>query len=217
MVGKVFSVKGRNVTVLKIGSSAHLARMGSILYLKRGENYTPIRVQTVMHTKIIYTGSGRVGEEVYLQTGTAKKPAKKKDFSTGRSETYTIYCNGTVLDARTNLVWQRCSKGQNAINCSGEAYLETWEDAKQYCRRLKLAGRSWHLPSKDELLSILEKSENEEGIYINPEAFPHTDCCHWTSTEESPDNAWNVFFSFGYVSGSYKAYNSYVRCVSSGP
>ncbi len=127
--------------------------------------------------------------------------------------------NGTVLDTRTNLVWQKCSKGQDAKTCSGEAEEIRWDKALQYCKSLKLAGRSWRLPSRGEMFSILEEVQNKEDRYIDPKAFPHTAPFYWTSTEVDVDHdlAWAVYFGNGNVGSGYKTSTYYVRCVSSGP
>ncbi len=47
---------------------------------------------------------------------------------------FTDNGDGTVTDHGTGLVWQKCSKGQNALDCSGTATTENWSTALQYCR-----------------------------------------------------------------------------------
>jgi hypothetical protein len=113
---------------------------------------------------------------------------------------------GVVADKVTNLKWQQ------AID--GAAF--GWADAQALCSGLTLAGGGWRLPTRIELLSIVD--------FTNPNplndlrAFPGTPQARfWTSSPvaDEPSNAWAVDFAFGnglvYSAPTTAAYR--VRCV----
>jgi hypothetical protein len=125
--------------------------------------------------------------------------------------------NSTITDIGTSLVWQKCSYGQNVIVCSGTAGVLNWQQALQYCRDLTLAGRSWRLPSINELGSIADFSVS--GPSINNAFFPNTESSYyWSSSTHvnNADNAWYIFFNVGGASYFSKSTPYYVRCVSDG-
>jgi hypothetical protein len=127
---------------------------------------------------------------------------------------YADLGDGTVRDNVTGLVWQKTVT-------TAQAY--TWAAASPYCSSLTLAGRTWHLPSRIELLSIVDFTRNPG---INPTAFPDTPGgkYHWTSTpwvvsqiSTKPQDAWIVNFSDSGLDSNAAAQTDteYVRCVSS--
>ncbi len=70
---------------------------------------------------------------------------------------YTDNGDGTVTDNITSLVWQKCSIGQSGNDCSGDrAALRSWNDANNDCA--SAYGSAWRLPTKKELISILNFS-----------------------------------------------------------
>ena len=122
---------------------------------------------------------------------------------------YTDRANGTVRDNVTCLVWQ----GTPAPGTY------TFTQAKAYCAGLGLAGGGWHLPTRIQLISIIDTSRF--GPAIDTEAFPRTAAAYfWTSSPwvvtKTPLRAWIVNFYEGltsnaaYQSGAYQ-----VRCVQS--
>jgi len=77
----------------------------------------------------------------------------------------------TVTDTSTGLVWQRDGSGPRA-GCSGKSGLPcTWSEAIAYCTGLNLDGSGWRLPTKDELVSIVDTTVTS-GPEINQTAFP---------------------------------------------
>ncbi|HDP81022.1 MAG TPA: DUF1566 domain-containing protein [Spirochaetes bacterium] len=126
--------------------------------------------------------------------------------------------DGTVTDMGTGLVWQKCSYNQSVLDCSGLAGNRTWQQALEYCRNLSLAGRSWRLPSINELKSIVEYSLYNPAI--NTACFPNTQASeYWSSTSrfDIPASALLVKFNYGSVISDQKTKNYYVRCVADGP
>jgi len=131
---------------------------------------------------------------------------------------FTDNGDGTVSDNGTGLVWQKCSRGQDATTCSGTATTANWQTALQYCRNLTLDDRSWRLPSVNELGSIVDYSV--ENPSINTAFFPNTESLYyWSSTTwgDSKTHAWEFYFYLGIISGNVKTADDYVRCVADGP
>ncbi len=107
-----------------------------------------------------------------------------------------------VTDTQTKLVWQRCTYGQkwDGKACSGKPTKVTFAEAKKIAAS---AGATWRVPTKDELLSLLEKSGKK--VSINKDAFPNTTATiFWAVRPETNDNlnAWLVDFRNGHVFGN---------------
>ena len=110
-----------------------------------------------------------------------------------------------VLDRVTGLMWQR--------NLS--AATVSLADAKLQCARLNLAGYDdWRLPSRIELVSILDLTRVEPAIDVT--AFPQTPSdWFWTSSlaANDPQAAWYVYFYFGYPKTDIATNKFSSRCV----
>jgi hypothetical protein len=134
---------------------------------------------------------------------------------------YTDNGNGTVTDNNTSLVWQRCTVGQNNdATCSGTATTFTWDLAQPACGDLTLGNKSdWRVPSKKELISIVDYSVAYPGPTIKKAYFPNTiagsSSLYWTSTQLASDStkAWYTSFDYGSVYNTGKSAGYYVRCV----
>lgn len=122
---------------------------------------------------------------------------------------YTDLGNGTVRDNVTCLTWQ--------LTPAPGTY--TFTQAKAYCAGLTLAGGDWQLPTRIQLMSIVDTAA--AGPAIDATAFPGTPAgFFWTSSPwfvtASPLRAW--IFNFyegmesndGFETGTYS-----VRCVRS--
>jgi len=126
---------------------------------------------------------------------------------------YTDNGDGTVTDEVTKLIWQKSVT-------SSQAY--TWCDAINYCATLTLAGRTWHLPTRIELLSIVDFTRTGPGA--NTTAFPGIPGgkYHWTASPwvvsqiaTKPQYSWMVNFSDGLTSNADdRTALEYARCVS---
>ncbi|MBX7057470.1 MAG: DUF1566 domain-containing protein [Leptospirales bacterium] len=67
--------------------------------------------------------------------------------------------DGSIQDSRSNLTWLKCPVGQRYAGhlCSGHAQLLGWRRAQQRCAlRHDLGFHDWRLPSRDDLLSLLD-------------------------------------------------------------
>lgn len=166
------------------------------------------------------------GQTTSYDTGTADDPYYTSSTSFTCDMDYTDNGDGTVADHCTGLMWQKCSRGQNATTCADAATSGTWQEAIDYCEGLTLPAGSyddWRLPNAKELLSIalLEAGavtdKKEIGApYINQTVFPDTvSANYWPSTTVPDDTPYALLMSFysGYMSFSHKFNNHYVRCV----
>lgn len=133
-------------------------------------------------------------------------------YKSGDSSTaYNDNGNGTVTANNTGLMWQKKDDGST----------RTWDTAGTYCDGLNLGGHSdWRLPTKKELMSIVDYSIPYPGPTINTTYFSNTKSSYyWSSTTYAkyPYGAWLVRFSDGFVGSYYKShYDNYVRCVRGG-
>ena len=128
-----------------------------------------------------------------------------------------------VQDNNTGLVWQRQDDGNtyNWYQAAGVYDANYNSSSQNVCGALNLGGfGDWHLPSKKELITIVDYSIPYPGPTINMTYFPNTKSSgYWSSTTgaSGPVGAWHVHFGYGYVYGSSKDYGSmYVRCVRGG-
>jgi hypothetical protein len=112
--------------------------------------------------------------------------------------------DGTVVDGRTMLTWQR----------DVDPLTRTWTDAKAYCATLALAGGGFRLPNMKELQTLID--ENAADPAIDAAAFPDTPSeSFWTATPLAADatESWFVNFYNGvaYTSVVDRMYRA--RCV----
>ena len=110
--------------------------------------------------------------------------------------------DGTIFDTRTNLLWQQVSPD--------DTY--TWEEAKEYCESLTLAGyNDWRLPTIEELKTLIVMEHK-------PTICPIFECkedWYWSSSSHVvvTYGAWGVHFDDGGVHDGDKDDNGYVRAV----
>jgi len=117
---------------------------------------------------------------------------------------YTDNGNGTITDNVTGLLWQKQDDGTTC----------TWDAANTYCAGLSLTGTGWRVPTRRELMSIVDYGKYSPSI--NGTYFPNTQSSwYWSSTTYASNTtyAWNVYFGNGYVYVNYKTSTGYVRCV----
>jgi len=107
-----------------------------------------------------------------------------------------------------NLVWQDNKKVKTIAL--------KWKDAHQYCKNLKFQKyRNWRLPTKDELISIVDKSRKpsikKEFHNINTNGY-------WSASSGKgyKSSAWSIYFANGRIYASSKKSKRYVRCVRDG-
>ncbi len=120
-------------------------------------------------------------------------------------QSYDTSVGRTVLDRVTGLMWQRSAHPGDMA----------FDDANATCNRLDLAGyKDWRLPSRIELVSILDLEQSQPSI--DPVAFPLTPSdWFWTASiaADDPNSAWYVYFYFGYPKTDDRSSHFAVRCV----
>ncbi len=134
---------------------------------------------------------------------------------TGVARSYTNNMDGTVTDNYSGLIWQRCSRGLSGATCGiGTATQDTWANQTTYCSGLTLAGRTWRVPTVNELVDLVDSGVSNPSINA---AFPATVFnTYWSSTTNATNTALAllVYFSNGVVNNFTKTNNAYVRCIS---
>ena len=97
-----------------------------------------------------------------------------------------------VIDHATGLMWH-----QNG----SDNYMKR-NAAKQWVRDLNSRGHAeysdWRLPTVEEVASLLEPSEKDGGLYIDP-IFSNKQEWIWSGDEYGSEGAWGVYFSSGLV------------------
>ena len=122
---------------------------------------------------------------------------------------YTNLEDGTVRDDVTCLVWQR--------DVAEGAY--SWAEADDYCSNLPVAGGGWRLPTRIELVSLVDFTKAAPEPTIDTVAFPNTPAeVFWSSslvddTSSGTSFAWYVYFYSGATSAYELPIKSRVRCV----
>lgn len=109
------------------------------------------------------------------------------------------------IDKETGLTW--------LDNNQTKRLKKDWLDAKSYCEELYANGyEDWHLPTKKQLQSILNRSNKpviKKGFKnVEPKGY-------WTNDEiEIKDGyVWAIYFNHGGEVWELKTDTNYVRCV----
>jgi hypothetical protein len=162
----------------------------------------------------------------YSQTGIVIScPAPGNSFAQDGSYTYNPMGftdngdDGTVTDDNTGLIWQKLQDNTpyNWYQATGTYHATYNSTSQNVCSALSLAGHSdWRLPSKKELITLVDYSVGYPGPMINTAYFPGTKSdSYWTSPTYAgyTSNAWAVYFDQGGVGFTAKSSNHFVRCV----
>ncbi|MCU7835197.1 MAG: DUF1566 domain-containing protein [gamma proteobacterium symbiont of Taylorina sp.] len=140
-------------------------------------------------------------------------------LSTAPDSRYTISGN-EVTDNETGLIWQKCSLGQDAADCSGDATDYSWKLALQAAETQRLqTGINWRLPNRLELESLIEEKCYTPAINIS--FFPNTPSnSYWSASSavsEYSNTAWPLSgggYSYPVSKNSFINYS--VRLVRTG-
>lgn len=125
-------------------------------------------------TILTSTGNGIqiFGNYSAVATGTANR-VKCVAGGAYPAPSYVDQGDGTILDQRTSLVWQKCANGQtNDATCSGTVAAVTWSQALIACKSLNLAGRTWRLPNMMEAFALINPGA-PVAPFIDATRFPN--------------------------------------------
>jgi hypothetical protein len=118
---------------------------------------------------------------------------------------------GTVLDKEHGLCWDG----------NGNRFgLSNWSQAHIDCDGLTLAGKTWRLPTINELLTLVKEEGTNSGTHLNNLNVgfsSYQDSWYWTGDVNAPltSHAWYVNLNVGIVNYYYVVtYVSRVVCVS---
>lgn len=118
---------------------------------------------------------------------------------------YHLTPQGTE-DKNSALLW-------HLLDATDKRAKYTYEDAKEKCETLTLYGRTWRLPTLNELYGIVDYA------YFRPSVDMHyfgamMQRYYWTSESLNDNSAFAVGFKLGSVATVNKTEAAYVRCVS---
>lgn len=118
-----------------------------------------------------------------------------------------------VTDAKTGLIWQRCSAGQSwsGGTCTGDPNTYTHEEALAYAKTQS----GWRLPNIKELSSLVDRRVRNPSLDVvtfpATPAFPYWSASPYVGTA---NGGWRVQFNEGGVVGDgYRGYGYHVRLV----
>ena len=122
-----------------------------------------------------------------------------------------------VKDLKTQLIWQRCSIGQewSGSDCSGSAETFHWGDALVKAHEAITEEKRWRLPNVKELATLVETACYSPAINLS--IFPGTDAStYWASSpiaKSGVNEVWTVNFEQGTNGYQSKNLDGYIRLV----
>lgn len=127
----------------------------------------------------------------------ASKPLRKRDYATVPEGT---------LDRASGLVWHH-------LDATDKRAKYAFDKAAEMCENLSLYGRSWRLPTLEELYGIVDYSRFRPTVdmrFFGPMMHRY----YWSSDPLNDAEAYVVGFKLGSVATAAKKEEAYVRCVS---
>lgn len=140
-----------------------------------------------------------------------------RDWRAERS--FSVRADGTVIDARAGLQWQRCALGQRGRDCRGEpqrlSAMQAHDQVHEINRQGFAGHKDWRLPSRAELEALV--SPNCVRPAISLRSFPNTPATpFWPHTEPGPEGqAEYVDFESGFTGRDDRNLPNAVRLVRS--
>jgi len=116
--------------------------------------------------------------------------------------------SGLICDDATGLMWER----------SGSDQPMTWDEAAAHVRdrnRREAGGNDdWRLPTLEELLSLMERSWGDGGLYVS-DLFDAAPRSCWSGDTRGDARAWKVNYHLGYAVDAPVEERNWVRAVRS--
>lgn len=121
------------------------------------------------------------------------------------NKAYTLTLQGTI-SKESGLLW-------HPLEATDKRTKYTYEKAKEHCENLTLQGRSWRLPTMNELYGIVDHEQFRPSVdmkYFG--AMMHR--YYWSSDSLNDKETYVVGFKLGSVATASKKEAVYARCVS---
>ena len=150
--------------------------------------------------KLVWQGTGQEWYDKAHNVGTSYKSEQSFEFVNGTSR----WVSWVVRDKNTGLFWE----SQN------QALKISWKYAKAYCEALNKWWKTWRLPTKKELMWLVDFSRYRPAINTN--YFTVASDRYWSSTTyaSSTDHTWYQSFYNGYTGWDDNIRDYYVLCVA---
>jgi hypothetical protein len=121
---------------------------------------------------------------------------------------YIAYDTGTVLDARTGLMWAARDNGSD-IN---------WVNAKSYCENYRAGGyKDWRMPTKDELAGLYDPAKTFKsvcGLDVHlTESIRLTCVAPWASETRGSEAAYFHFIDGSRNNWLHQSYDTGTRAL----
>ena len=173
---------------------------------------------------------GEYGRDAKMVSGSSKKVGAGSagfDWTKLNAVGVSLSSDATswscVRDNVTGLTWENKTIDNGPVTYTNftpvtpdKADYASMANASSLCRRA-----NWRLPTREELLGIVDYSVASPGPKIDTSAFQNTPpgSVYWSSSPVggSPGYAWAVDFGKGSVDYSYRSYTGHIRLVSDGP
>ncbi len=238
--GDALIVKPENKeTTSEFRQTVDLRRPGGFSIKKRGrtvisQDFLVIKLKKQSASKTTFTEPLDSGPVTFAEiidstpsrsTGPAPQENENPPKKSAPTGPFRDNGNGTILQKGDNLLWQKCSAGQEltATSCAGSASSLNADDGRNYCRNLHLANKEWRLPTKKEMELLIEKSKSleESNEFISGEFFPSTPAsAYWTSSSylsEDGIGRYVIDFSSGRNFTYFDDSSAHVRCMAIQP
>lgn len=110
----------------------------------------------------------------------------------GRSGDVWLVSDGVLEQAHSGLQWRQRDNGRDV----------SWQEARDYCGSLSVAGGGWQLPTASELQSLYDPNDSATascgGSTCKVSAlFELSSPYYWTNNEAGGDSAWYVSLEHG--------------------
>ncbi len=199
----------KNLSVLlQAMAVSSLVILGACNSLKNNALQKTVSLPQIEGYPIVATGQkklyGNNGEVISTLSEGDAFYGQDANYGNGKEMAYVDNGDQTITDLNTGLMWQQIPALEGM----------SWEEAKEYCENLELAGYDdWRLPNIKELFSISDFSSgwpylNTDYFKLNTENIDKNQQ-FWTSnkyvgiTAEGKDNA---AFGVNHATGHIKAY-----------
>ena len=202
----------KSLLVLTVGSGVSVADMLDYYMMGVLPSLTVSESETTMGVK-------KTGQT------TSYYPKDDGDYQKGVTPHYTRDdATEVVTDHITGLQWADDANVATVTkpwvtqaNYDAGNYFDTSGDtATTYCATLALDGGGWRLPTRKELVGLVDYGRYTPAI--DPLFENVANSFLWSSTTRADDSSsgWFVYFYFSYDGGNIKSDSNHVRCVRAG-